>query len=115
MEISLIPLSDFITKINSDFPSSFDRLEMQALVIDKYKQICDYNKFLNRKLTYDMFEGDSKIFDSGAYVDMQPSTQWNYYQIEGKKIFQDSNYGSNCSLGLKIGDLVGLGLTVDFK
>lgn len=106
----LITLSQFIDEQEKIFPSAMDREEMQKLVISKYQSIAKYNRFLNKPLSIDMFEGDGKIFLRGKYVDIQPSTSYNYYTIGGKTIFRDRNTSQNGSLGLTVHDIAGLGV-----
>lgn len=86
----------------------YDFMQVEAV---KYRMFVEYATFLNQKLTLDMFEGDKRIFTTGRYENVQPSREWNYYHIGGKKIFQDSNTETNCSLGLKVSDLTRLGIT----
>lgn len=111
----LIPLVDFIKKIDSDFPKSVTRDEMRNLVLIKYQSIVEYAKFLEKPLTIEMFEGDAAIFKGGKYHDVQPSREWNYYSISGYKIFQDSNGRQNNSYGRKVSDLTHLRLTYNHQ
>lgn len=113
--MELITLSEFIEKIEKDYPNTMTKEEMQNIVFENYKRICKYNKFLNMPLTIEMFEGENKIFNGGRYNDLQPSTQWNYYSIYGLKIFEDRNGFKNGSIGKKVSDLSGKGLNVKVK
>lgn len=105
--IKLVTLSEFIKEINTQFPSVFTRSEMQDILIKKYKSICKYNDFLQQKLTIEMFEGDNKIFIGGSYIDLQPSTEYNYYRIGNKMVFRDGNTYTNGPLGFKVEDIAG--------
>lgn len=54
-------------------------------------------------------EAKEKVLFKGAvYNDLQPSTQFNYWSINGKKIFIDRNGYPNSPIGLKGEDLTGL-------
>ncbi|MCE7039170.1 gp58-like family protein [Dyadobacter sp. CY312] len=112
LDIDWLTTTAFCEKYNAPLPMPADGV-MGLLTIDaiKHRMFLDYAKFLNRKLTIDMFEGEKRIFTTGQYNDLQPSTSWNYYSIGGKRIFQDNNTGVNNELGLKIGDLVKLDIT----
>lgn len=59
------------------------------------QQIEDYARFLDKEIHISMFEGDQAIFKPGKYVDIQPSTEWNYYSVNGNRMFRDSNLGKN--------------------
>jgi hypothetical protein len=76
----------------------------------KHKMFVEYAKFLNKKLTIDMFEGEKNLFVGGKYVDRQPSIHWNTYEIRNRVVFQDSNGKQNNSIGLKVSDLCGFGV-----
>lgn len=71
------------------------------------EKVIEYAKFINRELEYSMFEGDQAIFNPGKYNDIQPSLEWNYYSLNGYKIFQDCNIGQNKTrLYMKIKDII---------
>lgn len=113
---TLLPLSEYIEKIDSEYPKTLLSHEMSDLVFDKYKMICTYTRFLKQKLTIDMFEEDNKIFEGGYYVDLQPSTNYNYYIIAGKKIFMDGNsmegFKALMSLGMTVADIAGKNIKI---
>lgn len=71
------------------------------------EKIIEYAKFINRDIEYSMFDGEHAIFKPGQYNDVQPSREWNYYSLNGYKIFQDSNTGQNKTrLYIKIKDII---------
>ena len=110
MENILLSLTQFIEKQEKEYPTTATKAEMQKLVFEKYKAICDYNKFLQQSLQIEMFDGETKIFKGLRYVDLQPSTQWNYHEIACVRIFQEGNGIKYMSLGKTIADIAGRGV-----
>ena len=110
----LVSLSEFITEVNSKFPLAMTADRMAEVVFDKYRKICQYNEFLQKRLTIEMFEGEFKLFEGGQYVDLQPSVSWNCYMLRTavfqKKIFQDTKTCQSASLGYIIADISGMGV-----
>jgi hypothetical protein len=76
----------------------------------KHRMFVEYAKFLNKELIYEMFEGEKRIFECGKYIDRQPSTSFNTYEVNGVVLFADSNTQRNVSRGLKVNDLTTLGI-----
>lgn len=116
LEIDWLTTKEFCDKYSVPHPVFTGQIKSSAdqfLRIDvvKQKMFVEYAKFLNKKLTIEMFEGERKIFIGGQYIDRQPSTNYNTYEILGKAVFKDSNTTKNSSLGLKINDLVSFGIT----
>lgn len=121
LDIDAMTMNEFCQVYNISIPSFEGKIKSQIkpqfeLVFDlqisniKQKMFVEYAKFLNKELCIEMFEGERKIFEGGKYVDRQPSTQWNTYEIAGVVIFQDSNTGINRPIGKRVFDLAGKGL-----
>jgi hypothetical protein len=121
---TLLSLSDFITWLNSmtttelihEFPNTFhlplagdskQSTVTKLLANDAilWRLVKEYNKFLKKPLTISMFEGKSKLFFGGQYINRQPSIMWNTYEINNFIVFQDTNVIKNQSIGRIIEDL----------
>jgi len=112
IEIDWMTTSEFCQESGAPLPNIRDGVN-SFLQIDaiKHRMFVEYAKFLSKTLTIDMFEGDGKIFEGGKYKDRQPSVNWNTYEIKGVVIFKDSNGQRYNSLGLKVCDLAGRGIS----
>ena len=111
LEIDFMTTGEFCKNYELQLPTIQDGAD-GLLQIDaiKHKMFVEHAKFLNKKLSLDMFEGENAVFIGGQYVDRQPSSHWNTFEIKNKVVFQDSNGRKNNSLGLKVSDLCGLGV-----
>jgi len=113
----LIPLIDFVLQQTTDIKAAHeltaenvDHFHTQSL--HNWGRVKKYAKYLKKDLAMSMFEGDTQVFKGGKYHNVQPSTESNYYSLNGKKLFIDSNEKQNCSIGLKVEALVYLGVEI---
>ena len=115
LEIDWLTTMDFCKQYGIPLPKhngdiDYGVSEMFRIDAVKQKMYVDYAKFLNKKITYDMFEGDNRIFECGKYINRQPSTIFNTYEVKEVVLFADTNTERNVPRGLKISDLTSLGI-----
>lgn len=102
----LIPMVQFVIERAKNAP-----LEPYHEVNENFvNDVVDYATFLDSKITYEMFEGEKRIFECGKYINRQPSTSFNTYEVNDVVLFADTNTQRNVSRGLKVNDLTTLGI-----
>jgi hypothetical protein len=112
LDIDWMTTTEFCNETGAPIPTIKGGVD-SFLQIDaiKHRLFVEYAKFLNKELTYEMFEGEKRIFECGKYIDRQPSTQFNTYEVNGVVLFADTNTQRNVSRGLKVSDLTTLGIS----
>lgn len=111
LNIDWMTTTEFCNETGAPLPTVrggvYSFLQIDAI---KHRMFVEYAKFLNKELTYEMFEGEKRIFECGKYIDRQPSTTFNTYEVNGVVLFADTNTKRNVSRGLKVSDLTKLGI-----
>lgn len=105
--MELLNMIDFVTWLSLNLKTT----DENALNQWCWSHTQKYAMFLNTDIEMSMIKGDNRFFtDEAKYHDLQPSTQWNYTEINGYRVFEATNTNPHAYLGKKIKDLTHLGL-----